>query len=143
MKKIIGIITAIVFGLASCTNQQTAEKSVLSNDWVNEIKLDEGKQWQANLATTKGVVAMQVLVNRRTEKTVGTYQLLATNLVKEQNQLIQACSMQGEAHENLHTFLHPLIDKIAHLSKVKTEEEGRETASSIGTNLSLYHKYFK
>ena len=51
--------------------------------------------------------------------------------------------MQGVSHDNLHVFLHPLIQKINHLKKTKTTESGAKTVASIVENLDAYTNYFK
>ncbi len=125
------------------TETHHEKKDVLNNDWISKIELDNGSKWQANPETTTGVVAMQTLINQRTEKTPEDYKKLAQSLVNEQNKLIDACSMKGASHDNLHHFLHPLIEKIAYLKKVNSIEEGLKTTKSIKENLDAYHTYFK
>lgn|SRR5690554_1716759 len=120
------------------------EKPVLDNSWINDIQLDEnGNKWNANIETTQGVNKMLGLITEVNPKTVEEYHKLASKLNEEKNIVIKKCDMVGPSHDNLHVFLHPLIDKIAALSEVSTEEKGSEITANIKENLEEYNNYFK
>ncbi|WP_026452414.1 hypothetical protein [Aequorivita capsosiphonis] len=119
------------------------EMAAISNAWVNEIKLDSGNKWNANIETTEGVDKMLTLVKTSDKKTVEDYHTLATKLNEEKNVVVKKCTMKGPSHDNLHVFLHPLIEKIDALGKVSTAEEGAEITKSINENLEGYYNYFK
>ena len=61
MKPIFYVL--MLFALVSCKQnkkQEAAEVNDLySNSWTQEIKLDNGKKWQANSETNEGVLKMQ------------------------------------------------------------------------------------
>ncbi|HPE83860.1 MAG TPA: hypothetical protein PLV43_09090 [Aequorivita sp.] len=115
----------------------------MSNAWVNEINLNNGNKWEANLETTEGVDKMLNMVKSSDPKTVEEYHTLASILNEEKNIVVKKCTMKGPSHDNLHVFLHPLIDKIEALGKVTTTDEGSETMASIKENLEGYYNYFK
>lgn len=115
----------------------------LDNSWTNEIHLNNGSKWEANLETTQGVDKMLVLIEKISPKSVEEYHNLASKLNEEKNTVIKKCDMVGPSHDNLHVFLHPLIDKIDALGKVSTAEEGAEITASIQENLDEYNTYFK
>lgn len=115
----------------------------LDNSWKNEILLDNGNKWEANLETTRGIDKMLVLLKANNPKTVEDYQQLASKLNDETNTVIKKCSMEGPSHDNLHVFLHPLIEKIDALGKVSTTDKGAEITASIQENLHEYDNYFK
>lgn len=115
----------------------------LNNDWINEIQLDNGSKWDANLETTQGVETMLKELESSNPETVADYHQLASKLNDEKNTVIKECTMVGPSHDNLHVFLHPLIDKIAALDKVTSVEEGSEITESIKENLDAYYDYFK
>lgn len=120
------------------------EKPVLDNSWINDIQLDEnGSKWNANIETTQGVNKMLGLITEVNPKTIEEYHLLASKLNEEKNIVIKKCDMVGPSHDNLHVFLHPLIDKIAVLGEVSSEEKGAEVTANIKENLEEYNNYFK
>ena len=158
MKKTILTIAIISAFFISCNetkekneNKETVEVHehhgeemvAINNDWVNEIKLDNGNKWDANLDTTQGVDKMLDIIKTSELKTVEQYHTLATNLNEEKNFVVKKCTMEGPSHDNLHVFLHPLIEKIEALGKVSTPEEGSEITKSIKENLKGYYDYFK
>lgn len=119
------------------------EMAAITNDWVNEIKLDSGSKWDANLETTEGVDKMLSQIKARDAKTVEDYHTLASDLNETKNFVVKECTMKGPSHDNLHVFLHPLIEKIDALGKVRTADEGAEITTSIKDNLKAYFNYFK
>lgn len=119
------------------------EAGVLNNAWVNEIKLDDGKKWGANLETTQGVENMLELLQASDPETAEDYHVLAAGLNDEKDFVVRECTMEGPSHDNLHVFLHPLIKKIDALSKVSSGGEGAEVTSDIKENLEGYYTYFK
>ncbi len=123
--------------------EMTTEKHVMNNEWVKEIKLDNGNKWQANIETTEGVNKMLSSVKSSEPKTVEDYHALASKLNDDKNVVVKKCTMEGPSHDNLHVFLHPLIEKIEALGKVSTPAEGAEVTASIKENLDGYYEYFK
>ena len=163
MKKTILTTVMIVALFISCkeikeksntsTNVETTEtihenvhqddKMVLNNSWVNEIQLDGDNKWEANIETTEGVESMLGLIKENNPHTVEDYHQLASKLNDEKNFVVKECTMTGPSHDNLHVFLHPLIEKIDALGKVNSVENGKETIKSIKENLDGYYTYFK
>ncbi len=123
--------------------EMPAETHSLNNAWVNDIKLDNGSKWEANLETTEGVDKMLGLLKSTNTKTVEDYHSLASKLNDNKNVVVKKCTMEGPSHDNLHVFLHPLIEKIEALGKVATVEEGSQVTASIKENLDGYYTYFK
>jgi hypothetical protein len=123
--------------------EMAAETHAMDNAWVNEIKLDNGNKWEANLETNEGVDKMLNLVKTSDLKTVEDYHTLASKLNEEKNYVVKKCTMEGPSHDNLHVFLHPLIEKIEALGKVSSTDEGAEVTASIKENLEGYYNYFQ
>jgi len=123
--------------------EMSTEMHSMNNAWVNEIKLDNGNKWQANLETTEGVDKMLSLIKSSDPKTVEDFHALASKLNEDKNVVVKKCTMEGPSHDNLHVFLHPLIEKIEVLGKVSTTDEGAETIASIKENLEGYYNYFQ
>ena len=123
--------------------RMAAESHSFNNNWVNEIKLNNGSKWEANLETTQGVDKMLGLIKINDPKTVEDYQDLASKLNDEKILVIKECTMKGPSHDNLHVFLQPLIEKIDALLQVSTTDEGNQIIASINENLEEYTNYFK
>ncbi|MEH6763381.1 MAG: hypothetical protein V7655_02685 [Aequorivita antarctica] len=123
--------------------EMAAQTHLMNNTWVNEMKLDNGNKWQANLETTEGVNKMLSLIKASDPQIVEDYHALASKLNEDKNFVIKKCTMKGPSHDNLHVFLQPLIEKIEALGKVSTTDEGAEVTASIKDNLDGYYNYFQ
>ncbi|HLV14197.1 MAG TPA: hypothetical protein VKY41_03375 [Xanthomarina sp.] len=168
MKKTLLSIAMMAFILTSCNNNNKKEapaaeqitqedtevvshenhdshdaSSVLNNNWMNEIQLDNGSKWLANIETTDGVNDMLKLISEAKTESIEDYLSLADKLNTRKNTLVKECTMTGPSHDNLHVFLHPLIEKIDVLLETKTTEEGAKVLKSITDNLNAYTTYFK
>lgn len=137
----------------SCNEGKRAQEAVaevehLENEneqkdtWEKAIQLNSGSQWQANPATTEGIVAMESIIAKTNPITVKDYQQLGTELNEENMDLIRKCTMEGPSHDNLHIYLKPLIEKIAALQEIPSAEEGKKLISEIEKHLKAYHNYF-
>ncbi len=115
----------------------------LNNSWIEEIELNNGIKWNANIETTQGVNMMLEEINKSSPKTIQEYISLANKLNDEKNMIVEKCTMKGESHDNLHIFLHPLIEKINYLLKVTSTQDGMKITNSIVENLEAYTYYFK
>ncbi|MGO2359090.1 hypothetical protein [Mesonia sp.] len=125
------------------TKEMATKSHSMNNAWVEEIKLDEGSKWEANLETTEGVDKMLNLVKSSKTESVKDYHSLASDLNETKNFVVKKCTMEGPSHDNLHIFLHPLIEKIGALGKVSNADEGAEIKASIKENLEGYYTYFQ
>lgn len=124
-------------------NDIASENQTINNSWVDEIELDNGNKWEANLETNEGVKKMLNILKSTETKTIEDYHKLASKLNDVKNFVVKECTMKGPSHDNLHVFLHPLIEKIEALGKASTTTEGSEITASIKENLEGYYNYFK
>lgn len=156
MKKLAISILLIATALTSCKNNekeakpnittevvQELETDILSTDWMQNIKLNNGAKWEANTETTDGVNKMQEALKTQTTITIDDYHQLASLLNENKNYVIKKCSMKGAPHDNLHVWLLPLIEKIDALSAVKTLENASKIKKSIEDNVNAYTTYFQ
>lgn len=124
-------------------HQLESESNVYTNAWRDEIEMDNGEKWQSDLTTNEGVKKLQQTFNAQNTTTLEEYHKLASQLNDDKNYLVKNCTMQGPAHDNLHTWLHPLIEKIAALSETETIDDASKIKNSIDVNIHSYYDYFK
>lgn len=125
-------------------NAMENQDMALDNSWINDIELkNNNERWEANKETTEGVKKMSSIVKKSDPKTVEDYHQLASELNEEKNTVVKKCTMEGASHDNLHIFLHPLIEKINALGKVESVEKGAEITANIEENLREYDNYFE
>ncbi|HLU81501.1 MAG TPA: hypothetical protein VK010_05445 [Flavobacteriaceae bacterium] len=117
--------------------------SIEEGDWKEKIQLDTNdKKWKANPETNEGIAKMLESIEKSNPKTTEEYHKLGEELNSTKNYILEKCTMIGASHENLHIFLHPVIEKIAALEGVSTPEEGKRITHDIERHLQAYYDYF-
>ena len=104
--------------------------------------LNNGIKWQANKETNDGVMTMLTKINEAKTSTTADYKKLGDTLNDVKNTVVKECTMKGPSHDNLHVWLHPLIEKIEMLQKTENTEEGVYLISNIKKHLEGYYEYF-
>jgi hypothetical protein len=110
----LSTILLVFFTIASCNSSQ--QEGI---DEDAEAKTT-GKLWKANYKTTEGIENMKGLImifKTTPNKTVESYRHLGENLEIEFNKILENCTMEGEAHDQLHKYLMPMKDIFATLSE--------------------------
>lgn len=111
--------------------------------WINEIQLDHGSKWLANAETTLGVSKMLSALNGFNGSSVSAYQALGDDLNDLKNTIVKECTMTGPSHDNLHVWLHPLIEKIEALQNTDSEASGVQRVHDIEQHLNGYYEFFE
>jgi len=139
--KIIFIVSVLIISACS-ESSNSKENDELVSPSLN-VALNEGEKWEANAETTEGVENMKTVINKfdKTSKIDG-YKKLSEDLEVEFTMIFQKCTMKGEAHNQLHSYLIPLKDYIEGLQKGNVEE-CKSIVNSINSHLSGYKYYFQ
>ncbi len=141
MKRIL-LISAALLMLASCTEpskevKQEIEVTEVEKPAAPEVQLNNGERWMANQATVDGIENLSVMVSQF-DPSVQSYDTLQSNLRDEFGLIFKNCTMKGEAHEQLHNYLLPLMELFGKLTL-----EGREdTLEEIKMHLARFDTYF-
>jgi hypothetical protein len=154
MKKVINsIIVLLVIVFAISCGQQSENKHDHDNgatEAVEElhhatdigVSLDNGKPWIANPETTSGINNMIKLTKSFTDKeSLEAFATLNKGLVDEFNEIFKQCTMTGEAHNQLHNYLHPLKGMIDEIGSSDIET-CRNSFDKLQKHLNEYSVYF-
>lgn len=125
-----------------CKSNKSQDEG-LNEQWMNDIQLNNGEKWNANIETTEGVLKMQDILKTHKTSTIEDYHELANQLNEVKNKVVKECTMKGASHDNLHIWLYPLIEKVSALSEVSTIENASVLKNSIVENVNAYSKYFQ
>lgn len=116
----------------------------ISNDaWNHQIQLDRGSKWLANAETTLGVSKMRNAMIEFKGRSVSEYRALGDELNALKNTIVKECTMTGPSHDNLHIWLHPLIEKIEVLQNINSEASGAQMVQDIEQHLNGYYDFFE
>ncbi|MBK0402396.1 hypothetical protein I5M27_05330 [Adhaeribacter sp. BT258] len=103
----------------SCTNEtdRIPATEIQEAAVAPDLKLDPNNQkWRADEPTSASIESMQQLMNAfDTGKNVGdivAFQELGKTMNGEMNTLFRQCTMTGPAHDELHTFLTPIMKDV-------------------------------
>jgi hypothetical protein len=112
------------------------------NNWKQQMKLDNGNTWTANIETTQGIEKLQEIVSNDKFESINDYKILAKKLSGELTVILDKCTMKGASHDNLHIFLVPLLKKVDKLKEVTSVAQGKMITDKIRTHLKEYKSYF-
>jgi hypothetical protein len=70
------------------------------------------------------------------------YQSLAVKLENNIELLTSSCTMTGKAHDELHKWLIPYIDRVDQLTNAKNDEEAGVTYRKIQVSFKTFNTYF-
>lgn len=109
------------------------------------VQLDNGKKWKANAETTEGINKMMASVKKAASSDmsdIDTYRALGSTLQQDFNEIFQKCTMTGEAHDQLHNFLLPMVDMVKTFEK-KDMASCEKMLPEIKEHLGSYYAYFE
>jgi len=130
---------AIAILFASCTSstQQTKPVSISDLNYM-EISLENEKPWLANIETSDGIANMLTSVHEFS----GDYTTLHADLEQEFQTLFLKCSMTGEAHNQLHNYLIPMVAIFDDISK-DDKEVSALAVEKLELHLRAYSLFFE
>lgn len=153
MKKTLVSILVLV-SLTACNqgNEATDKKgterkeaSTESHDHQNdeEIHLKNGEKWTINEEMKPHINSGAEILNKYLSKNDSDYLALADQLKAQNSALIKSCTMKGEAHDELHKWLHPHIKLIDQLKEAENHEAAQEVIVKLENSFQNFKKYFQ
>jgi len=112
------------------------------NNWIQQMNLNDGEKWGANIETTQGIEKLQEILDNDKSQSVEDFKNLEIALSDEITTIFDKCTMKGDSHDNLHTFLLPLINKVDKLKVTTTVNQGKMISSNISSHLDEYRNFF-
>ena len=141
MRKLL-TLTVALFVIVSCSEmtkevKQEIEVTEVEKPAAPEVQLNDGERWIANQATVEGIENLSVMVSRF-DPSDQSYDSLQSNLRDEFGLIFKNCTMKGEAHEQLHNYLLPLMELFGKL----TLGDREKTLAEIKVHLARFDTYF-
>ena len=139
--KIVVLLLILSVSFSSC--KQNAEKKEPLNNVEDLVELNNGERWKANAETTIGIEKMISRMQSFSEKENSLeYRHLKDSLEVDFTEIFQKCTMKGEAHNQLHNYLKPMIDLFEGLDSEELESN-KKSFSTLDEHLRIYKKYFE
>lgn len=135
--------------LFSCGNE--GEKETKDSETPNEehvhnseaIELNDGEKWVVVEEMMGYIGTMESHINEYENATEKDYYLLAKKLEDNLNLLTSNCTMEGQAHDELHKWLLPYIDLVGELAEADNDEEAKAIYSKIQSSFKTFNTYFE
>ena len=138
MKTITLTLILIFITTLGCKNESKTEAISTADNL--ELILNNGEKWIANKETHIGMHRMDsILKNNRTSDG----NLLGDALSKETSYIIKSCDMKGEAHDQLHVVLVPILEEITEIKDVVNANELEQKTTTLKRLIATYFDYFK
>lgn len=148
MKRKYAIIILLLAVVFSCKTENKKE-----NDKLNEtqkisltdseqLKLNNGEKWIANIETHEGVKNMDSIIKAFKTVTNKDYNLLGESLSQQTSYIIKKCNMKGEPHDHLHVVLVPMLDDITVL-KDADKDKSKLALENLEGLIKKYFNHFK
>ena len=149
MRNTILFIAILTICIVSC--KQDSEKKPLVKPITEEIslldtlslRLNSGEKWVVNNETHVGVSKMDSIIKVYKTNKENNYINLGNNLSKQTSFIIKSCNMTGEAHDQLHVILVPMLDKISILKESNKLMESKSAFIKLEELINTYFKYFR
>ena len=149
MKPKLLITLLLVILISSC--KKDSQKSVSNTGETEDIslldtltlKLNGGEKWIANNETQIGIVKMDSIIKKFKNDETNNYLGLGNDLSKQTSFIIKSCNMTGEAHDQLHVVLVPMLDEISILKESENTEESKTALGELELLIKAYYSHFE
>jgi len=154
--KLITILAIMVFATSCGNNTEKKEKTTVKEE-ITEVKqpetehheegspviLNNGEKWLANPETTDGIKKMQLLMGTISNReSTDSYVELKVKLEAEFSDIFAKCTMKGEAHNQLHNYLKPMLGLFEEFESSDLER-CKKSYETMNKHLSHYKNYFE
>ena len=142
---------AVAFLITACTSNQTEteQTEVASHEEHHhdsestDIVLNNGEEWQVNPEMMVHVQEMKKDIETFSSKNDTNYSALAKKLKANIQLLTSSCTMEGQAHEELHKWLLPFIGLVNDFAAEKDATILSEKFQEIKKSMEEFELYFK
>lgn len=108
-----------------------------------DVKPNEGKKWEVDEHTHNSMQKISQTAKSSYVKTLEEFNELGVMLQNEMKNLIAECTMQGEAHNQLHNYLTIIIPHIDGLVEAETKEDGEKHLQGVKAAVNDFYTTFE
>lgn len=152
MNKLFYLLIILVVLLYGCNN--TAEQEVSDtkesiphaeheHDETKDIVLDNGEKWVVDAEMMIHIRNMEKDIEAFKTSEEKNYNVLASQLESNIELLTSNCTMEGQAHDELHKWLIPYIETVEAFSESTKDNGAAEQLEYIKKYFVTFNQYFK
>jgi len=139
MKRLLSnsvILIMILLNCYSCKNNTTKHQAIQ----LEGLTLNNNEKWIANEETHIGMKRIDSILKNHTS-TSG--KILGDVLSKQTSYIIKSCDMEGEAHDQLHVVLVPILEEITDIKDLENASDIDKKVTTLKRLTATYFQYFK
>ncbi|MBL7922637.1 MAG: hypothetical protein JNL88_00415 [Bacteroidia bacterium] len=121
----------------------SAEEKHTHHDEETDIRLNKGEKWKVDEPMMVHIRNMENSANTFRGSSLSEYRTLGESLQGGIDQLTSNCTMEGQAHDELHKWLLPFIDLVDVFINSKTEQEAGAGLEEIKKSFAEFNQYFR
>lgn len=140
---LIPLISAGTGSIAYAQNQSHSHGQHASVSEGSGLSLNHGERWEMDEHTRTMLVKMEKVFFASDHSTRAGLNTAGAELKAQMDQLIDGCTMDGEAHNQLHLFLSEYIPTVDHLAQAGDYATAREEALVLKGHFETYKQYFR
>ncbi len=133
---IIILLATFVLG---CKNENS-QSETSSAIHLEGLTLNNNQKWIANKETHIGMKRIDSILENNTSYNGKT---LGESLSRQTSYIIKSCNMKGEAHDQLHLVLVPMLEIITDLKNLDNNLLVKQNTITIKQLTTTYFQYFK
>ncbi len=133
------IIVVMLLSCYSCKNDTTKIETQTEIN-LEGLTLNNTEKWIANEETHIGMRRIDSILKNNTASDGKT---LGNILSKETSYIIKSCDMTGEAHDQLHVVLVPILEEITDIKDLTNPSKLNDKVLHLKGLINTYFKYFK
>ena len=132
------ILVALLISCYSCKND-TTKTETQSAIQQEGLTLNNTEKWLANTETHVGMKRIDSILKNNTASDGKT---LGEALSKQTSYIIKSCDMTGEAHDQLHIVLVPILEEITDIKDIENSSELEKKVTVLQGLIVTYFEYF-
>ncbi len=146
MKQILLFISLSLIIVSCSSNEQITENHQLEHEVENEdvLLLNDGQKWKVvdHMMDELRQIEEIVIASNPIESTI-VIDDIADSLIVHLDLLTSNCTMQGQAHDELHKWLVPFINLVNEFAKNEDEAIAKEQLKEMKHSFEEFNTYFE
>ena len=145
--KTIFLFISLSLVIVSCSsNEQITENHQLKQEVENEdaLLLNDGQKWKVvdHMMGELRQIEEIVIASNAIERAI-VIDDIADSLIVHLDLLTSNCTMQGQAHDELHKWLVPFINLVNEFAKNEDEEIAEEQLKEMKQSFEVFNTFFE
>lgn len=124
-------------------SDRTVVTAIEHSNEYDMLRLNDGEKWSIDPEMIKHIREGEAVFESFVQSGSRDFQELADQLADANSNLIMSCSMTGEAHNQLHLWLHPHLELTQKLKEADDTRTALNIVRQIAHSYELFNNYFK